>query len=217
MEYICFKTSGDWTVDEWNSFLTSISKIYNAFLSMEIVQEFERGIPDSFTMSKLTVSEVLKNPQFFVDDNAILRIHEIKMASPGSINLKGSGEIIKETRELVESYFPTKITKAKIETYNAETKKIEAEAKKIEAEAKKIDAEVENIKAKTDQINSKIMSENLKNISKLVSIVSKYPLFKRQPIQDDENKNRKVILDQLTDGIVGFITLLKNGKIIDIQ
>jgi hypothetical protein len=227
MEILEFKTASDWTVDEWNTCLVSVSKIYNVFLSMEIVKEYETNISESFAFNRLTVAKVLENLPFFVDDNAKLRIHKVIMASPGGFSLQGSGEIIKEAREFITRGFEligvtTKktdtendINKATANKINAEANKADAEAEKIRADAKKTDAETENIKIENEGKKYKLIGDNLILGTIIMNYLNEDPLFKELHGKDDGQYDhvKKVIFESLYAGFSGLLTLKDNGKL----
>ncbi len=220
MEILEFKTAADWTVDEWNTCLVSISKIYNVFLSMKIVKEYATNISDSFAFNKLTVAKVLENLPFFVDDNAKLRMHKVIMASPGSFSLQGSGEIIKETRKFITTCLElfgitTKETDTLNEINKATANKINAEAKKTDAEAKKISAETYKINIQNESRKSKLIGEKLIYSAIIMNYLNDDILFKELHGQDDGQYDyvKKVIFENLYDGFNGYMTLKNNGKL----
>ncbi|MGD1047084.1 MAG: hypothetical protein ABR936_17405 [Bacteroidota bacterium] len=191
MEYIGFRTSGDWTVEEWNTCLISVSKIYNVFLAMKIVKEFEKGIPESFALNKLTVSKVLENLQDFADDSAKLRIHKIKMASPGGFSLQGSGEIIESTTEFI-------IKILEIIRITSEKKKLENEISKEELKRKKLENErykEENEKIKMENAINKaeILGNQLKYMAITANVVNELPYFKKDSFPNVEQDDMKQI------------------------
>jgi hypothetical protein len=97
LKVISFKTSGDWTIDEWSSFLDSVSIIYNIFFSVRLAKQFNKKI-DKFkvkTLPKLTAREIYKNIGDYVDREAKLRIDKVMIASPGIFSFIGDAETIK--------------------------------------------------------------------------------------------------------------------------
>lgn len=174
-EFIGFKVSGDWTVDEWNTLLDCVSKIYNVFLALKIVNEYETNIPDTFksTLNNLTVSEVLINFQDYVDEGAKLRIHKIKIASLGGFSFTGSGEIIKEIKNVIVEFYllTSKKTRSRLEN------------EKIE---------LENAKEKQE-----ILSTQVGNIKKLMDILDKHPLMK-MVAQKEKHNIIKPLIESLT-------------------
>ena len=220
MEILEFKTASDWTVEEWNTCLVSVSKIYNVFLSMEIVKEYETNISEPFTFNKLTVAKVLENIHFYVDDIAKLRINKVIMASPGSFSLQGSGEIIKEVKEFITRVFEllgvtTKKTDTENEINIATANKINAEAEKIRADARKIDAKTKQIEIENNEKKYKLIGDNLILSTIIMNNLNDNPLFKELHSKGSEQYDsvQKVIFESLYAGFIGLLTLKDKGKL----
>ena len=95
-------------------------------MALKIIKEFEASIPDLLLLNKLSIARILENPQDFIDDYAKLRIHEIKMASPGYFSLQGVGEPIKHCLQFINNLIdriPTKKNKLETEIIRTELEK----------------------------------------------------------------------------------------------
>lgn len=228
IKYIGFKTSGDWTVEEWNLCLVSVSKIYNVFLALEIIEEFENSIPDTITLDKLTVSKVLDNLTDFVEDNAKLRIHKINMASPGGFSLQGSGEIINAVTTFIVNFLdrivPTKKTSAEIQIMLAQKDKIHAETERIKLENTRYGDETERIKTKS-KIESETFGGKLTQTLVVLNEIKNIPYFDKEPYlidgQDDKKieklEDQQLVIGYLVAGGNGLLVLEKTGKLINIS
>jgi hypothetical protein len=230
MEIIEFKTAADWTVQEWDSCLVSVSNIYSVFLAMGIVNEYERNVTNSFSSGRLTIVKVLEKLHDYADDSTKLRIHKVNMASPGDFSFKGSCEIIKETRKFISEFFglfgkTTKMTDAEIGINNATAIRIEAEAVKLMAEAKKNEAEATKLLAEADEIKiqnegrkSIIIGDKLKMMINVIKSLDDNPCFRERYNQDngEYNREKKILSERLFEGLNGLLTLEMNGRLIDI-
>ncbi len=224
MEILTFKTSGDWTVEEWNTCLASISKIYNVFLAIEIIKVYEKGIPDSFASNKLSITKVLNNLSDYADESAKLRIHKIKMASPGSFSLEGSGEPIEATSkfiikilELLNITTRTKKITDKILIEKLEEMKLKNERYKEETERIRLE--------NTEKIISNELIEGQIIINAVIELLinnneNRKGNKKSLKIDDDgdDQIDKETITTEFYEGIInGILKLIRNGKLVDLQ
>lgn len=107
MKYLTFKTSGNWTTDEWLALLYSITSIYNIFLAKKIVIDFRKNIPKKLHRSTagLSMKEILLNFHNCVNEDAKLKLFRVKMASPGEVIFSGIDKSITQVNNLLISLF----------------------------------------------------------------------------------------------------------------
>lgn len=146
MKYLTFKTSGNWTTDEWLSLLNSITSIYNIFLAKKIAVDFRKNIPKKLHSStaELSMKEILLNFQNYVSEDAKLKLFRVKMASPGEVIFSGIDKSITQVNNILISLFTIpEIKKGKqldneIKEQQIESLRIENEQKRIEKKQKQV-------------------------------------------------------------------------------
>lgn len=78
-----FRTRGAWNIIELQEFISSISNIYNGFLAAK-----------TSLINDLPFDQIFQNIERYVEEDQLLKVHRIKMSSPGLISLLGIPDIL---------------------------------------------------------------------------------------------------------------------------
>lgn len=206
---LTFNTSGEWDVGEWTTLLNSVSTIYNITRAITIVKYFESTIPENIrnSLPMLTTKEVLFNPNKFADaKNGKLKIHSIKMASPGEINFVGIADIIKEVGNLFIMLISIPEKKKNIKLSN-QIKELDVESKKIANEASKLDNE--NKKLQNEKLQNEIHQQEVYyNKSEFFNALVLY--YQKYNLSQEDTKE---LIKQTFEAYHQFTILLLNDKI----
>jgi hypothetical protein len=90
---IGFRTRGAWTIIELQEFISSISNMYNGFLAF-----------DTSLTNDLDFDRIFPNIERYVEENQLLKVHSIKMGSPGLVTLLGIPDILTKFLALWDYY-----------------------------------------------------------------------------------------------------------------